>query len=69
VCLPLPIECHYIHHHWIPELESTYSQARFLDMNYSAIELKDQSIGALITERQQHLDAAIRPGTRYGEYQ
>jgi hypothetical protein len=38
-------------------------------MNYSAIELKDQSIGALITERQQHLDAAIRPGTRYGEYQ
>ncbi|KAG1863569.1 hypothetical protein DFJ58DRAFT_773814 [Suillus subalutaceus] len=43
----------------MPDLESAYSQARFLNVNYSAIELEDQSIGALITERRQQLDAAL----------
>ncbi|KAG0704623.1 hypothetical protein DFH29DRAFT_848842 [Suillus ampliporus] len=43
----------------IPDLETPYSQARFPSTNYSAIELKDQSIGAIITERQQQLDAVV----------
>lgn len=44
----------------MPDLESAYSQACFLKMNYSAIGLKDWSIGAIIIERQQQLDAALR---------
>ncbi|KAG2032049.1 hypothetical protein BDR03DRAFT_66288 [Suillus americanus] len=44
----------------MPDLESTYSQACFLNMNYSAIELEDPPISALITERQQQLDAALQ---------
>ncbi|KAG0704591.1 hypothetical protein DFH29DRAFT_1078180 [Suillus ampliporus] len=42
----------------IPDLETPYSRARFpSSTNYSAIELKDQSIGDIINERQQQLDA------------
>ncbi|KAG1748696.1 hypothetical protein EDB19DRAFT_1683168 [Suillus lakei] len=44
----------------IPDLETPYSQASSLNTNYPAIELKDRAvIGAIITERQQELDAVL----------
>ncbi|KAG1724182.1 hypothetical protein EDB19DRAFT_1858711 [Suillus lakei] len=43
----------------MPDLETPYSRAKFSPANHSAIELKDHSIGAIITERQQQLDAVL----------
>ncbi|KAG0704617.1 hypothetical protein DFH29DRAFT_1078199 [Suillus ampliporus] len=43
----------------MPDLETPYSRAGFPNTNTSAIELRDQSIGAIITEHQQQLDAVL----------
>ncbi|KAG2141882.1 hypothetical protein DEU56DRAFT_940342 [Suillus clintonianus] len=43
----------------MPDLETSYSQSRLPTTNYFAIELKDQSIGDIITERQHQLDAIL----------
>ncbi|KAG1822327.1 hypothetical protein DFJ58DRAFT_831354 [Suillus subalutaceus] len=41
----------------IPDLETPYSRTTFPNPNHCAIELKDQSISAIITERQHQLEA------------
>ncbi|KAG0704560.1 hypothetical protein DFH29DRAFT_364268 [Suillus ampliporus] len=41
------------------DLESPYSRARYPSTNHSVVDLKGQSISAIITERQQQLDAVI----------
>ncbi|KAG1771047.1 hypothetical protein EV702DRAFT_1202081 [Suillus placidus] len=43
----------------MPDLETPYSRANFAPANHSAIELKDHSISAIITERQQQLDGVL----------
>ncbi|KAG0704625.1 hypothetical protein DFH29DRAFT_366538 [Suillus ampliporus] len=43
----------------MPDLESPYSRARYPSTNHSVVELKGQSISAIITERQQQLDAVM----------
>lgn len=43
----------------IPDLETPYSRATFPNPNHCAIELKDQSISAIITERQHQLDTVL----------
>ncbi|KAG0704599.1 hypothetical protein DFH29DRAFT_365936 [Suillus ampliporus] len=43
----------------MPDLGTPYSRARFPSTNRSAIELKDRTIGAIITERQQQLDTVL----------
>ncbi|KAG2141900.1 hypothetical protein DEU56DRAFT_270201 [Suillus clintonianus] len=43
----------------VPNLETPYSQATFLNPNHCAIELKEQSLNAIITERQQELDTVL----------
>lgn len=43
-----------------PDLETPYSQTAFFNPNHCAIELKDQSISAIIIERQHQLDPVLR---------
>ncbi|KAG1874353.1 hypothetical protein F4604DRAFT_2009721 [Suillus subluteus] len=43
----------------IPDIETPYSRATFPNPNHCAIELKGQSIRAIITDRQQQLDATL----------
>ncbi|KAG1874359.1 hypothetical protein F4604DRAFT_740487 [Suillus subluteus] len=48
----------------IPDLEIPYSRTTFPNPNSCAIGLEDQSIRAIITERQQQLDAALHDISR-----
>lgn len=43
----------------IPDIETPYSRTTFPNPNHCAIELKDQSINAIIIDRQQQLDATL----------
>ncbi|KAG2143781.1 uncharacterized protein EDB93DRAFT_1154734 [Suillus bovinus] len=44
----------------MPDLETPYSQTTFPHPSHCAIELDDQSINAIITDRRQQLDATLR---------
>ncbi|KAG2141899.1 hypothetical protein DEU56DRAFT_795438 [Suillus clintonianus] len=43
----------------IPDLETSYSRTTSPNSNHCAIELEDQSISAIVTERQQQMDAIL----------
>ncbi|KAG1798693.1 uncharacterized protein BJ212DRAFT_1440084 [Suillus subaureus] len=43
----------------MPDLETPYSRTTFNNPNHCAIELEDQSINAIITERQHQLDKVL----------
>ncbi|KAG1738490.1 hypothetical protein EDB19DRAFT_893702 [Suillus lakei] len=43
----------------MPDLETPYSQASFPNANYSGIQLKDRTIGTVITEHKEQLNAVL----------